>query len=34
MSWAHRRHTMLIDINPVAPLFYVRNDAVLSRSAR
>jgi hypothetical protein len=22
-----RRHTMLIDINPVAPLRYVRNDA-------
>jgi CO/xanthine dehydrogenase FAD-binding subunit len=27
MSWAPRRHTMLIDINPVAPLRYVRNDA-------
>jgi CO/xanthine dehydrogenase FAD-binding subunit len=29
MSWAPRRHTMLIDINPVAPLRYVRNDAGL-----
>jgi len=27
MSWAHRRHTMLIDINPVAPLRYVRNNS-------
>jgi CO/xanthine dehydrogenase FAD-binding subunit len=27
MSWAPRRPTMLIDINPVARLRYVRNDA-------
>ena len=26
-AWAPRRHMMLIDINPVAPLRYVRNDA-------
>jgi hypothetical protein len=34
MSWAHRRHTMLIDINPVAPLRYVRNNAGFCRDRR